>query len=136
VTISEVSKKYDLSPDTLRYYERIGLIPRVDRDRRGNRDYSEGDCNWIQFIKCMRSAGLPIETLTEYVSLFQQGAGTRLKRKGILLKQRERLLEQMEVLQNSIGILDRKISNYDKVLFPHEKELTAASRKDEDELGA
>ncbi|MDF2909059.1 MAG: adhR, partial [Herbinix sp.] len=76
MTIAEVSKKYDLSADTLRYYERIGLLPTVNKNSSGNRDYTEEDCRWVQFIKCMRSAGLSIEILIEYVSLFQKGNST------------------------------------------------------------
>ena len=73
MTIAEVSRTYDLSADTLRYYERIGLIPPVHRSAGGIREYDEEDCRWIEFIKCMRGAGLPIESLVEYVALFQQG---------------------------------------------------------------
>ena len=59
MTITEVSEKFDLSPDTLRYYERIGLIPPVPRTSGGLRDYREGDLRWVEFIKCMRNAGCP-----------------------------------------------------------------------------
>ncbi|MBP1309369.1 DNA-binding transcriptional MerR regulator [Paenibacillus sp. 1182] len=52
--IAEVSKKFELSQDTLRYYERIGLIPRVNRNKSGIRDYTEEDCRWVEYIKCMR----------------------------------------------------------------------------------
>ena len=76
MTITEVSKKYDLSQDTLRYYERIGLIPTVNRNKSGIRDYTDEDCKWVEFIKCMRGAGLPIEVLIEYVALFQEGEST------------------------------------------------------------
>jgi len=69
LTIAEVSKKYGLSADALRYYERIRLIPSVKKNGSGIRDYTENDCRWIEFFKCMRSAGLPIEVLIEYVSL-------------------------------------------------------------------
>ena len=63
MTITEVSKLYYITPDTLRYYERIGLIPKIHRKKNGIRDYTQEDCNWVEFIKCMRNAGLPIETL-------------------------------------------------------------------------
>lgn len=76
MTITEVSEKFDVSQDTLRYYERIGLIPRVNRNKSGIRNYTEEDCKWVEFIKCMRNAGLPIEVLIEYVGLFQQGGET------------------------------------------------------------
>lgn len=54
MTIAEVSKKFDISADTLRYYERIGLLPPVRRTSGGIRDYTQEDCNWVEFIKCMR----------------------------------------------------------------------------------
>ena len=54
MTIAEVSKKYELSADTLRYYERIGLIPPVPRTRSGIRDYDESSCGWVEVTKCMR----------------------------------------------------------------------------------
>lgn len=75
--ITEVAEKYGLTNDTLRYYERIGLLPRVARTKSGIRDYSENDCNWVAFIKCMRSAGLSIEALTKYVQLYSQGEKTK-----------------------------------------------------------
>ena len=63
MTISEVSRKYNITADTIRYYEKEGLIPAVPRDKNGIRDFDENSCGWIEFIKCMRSAGLEIETL-------------------------------------------------------------------------
>ena len=69
MTIAEASKKYDISADTLRYYERIGLIPPVPRTKSGIRDYDEASCGWIQLMKCMRKAGVQIEALIEYVAL-------------------------------------------------------------------
>lgn len=73
MTIAEVSKRYEMSADTLRYYERIGLIPSVTRSKSGIRDYSEEDCRWVSFSKCMRNAGLPIESLIEYVGAVSAG---------------------------------------------------------------
>ena len=83
MTIAQVSQKYGVSADTLRYYERIGLIPPVHRSAGGIRDYDETDCGWVEFIKCMRAAGLPIEALIEYVALFQQGDDTLCARKAL-----------------------------------------------------
>lgn len=71
MTIAEVSKKYKITQDTIRYYEKIGLIPHVPRSKSGIRDFDENSCNWIEFIKCMRSAGLSIDVLTQYISLFK-----------------------------------------------------------------
>ena len=69
--ISEVSKQCDISADTLRYYERIGLLPPVNRSVSGIRDYSDLDVRRVEFIKCMRTAGLPIEVLIKYYGLVQ-----------------------------------------------------------------
>lgn len=114
MTISEVSEKYGLSADTLRYYERIGLIPYVPRTASGLRNYDEKSCGWIEFIKCMRGAGLQIEALIEYVNLFQQGESTIEARKKLLIEQREILLAKQEEIVQTIKRLDYKIENYGK----------------------
>lgn len=123
MTITEVSKKYELSADTLRYYERIGLIPGVNRNKSGNRDYTEEDCRWVEFIKCMRSAGLPIEVLIDYVTLFQQGDETIAARKELLNEQRKQLIEKMEAIKKTLDRLDYKIETYEKGIVTKVKEL-------------
>ena len=123
MTISEVSKKFDLSQDTLRYYERIGLIPRVNRNKNGIRDYTEEDCRWVEFIKCMRSAGLPIEVLIEYVGLFQQGDETIEARKELLIEQRKQLITTIEDMKKTLERLDYKIARYEQAVVEKEKTL-------------
>lgn len=123
MTISEVSKKYDISADTLRYYERVGLLPSVNRTSSGQRNYDEKDTGWIEFIKCMRSAGLPIEVLIEYVGLFQEGDSTIQARKELLIEQREILKEKLEAVQATIQRLDYKIDVYENEMVPFEKGL-------------
>ena len=115
MTITEVAKLYDLSADTLRYYERIGLIPHVNRNKSGIRDYTKESCGWVEFIKCMRSAGLPIEALIEYVTLFQEGDATAEARKKILIEQRECLKERIDEMQKTLDRLDGKIARYERV---------------------
>ncbi len=112
--INEVSKLYDISADTLRYYERIGLVPPVTRNESGIRDYSENDCNWVKFAKCMRAAGISVESLIEYVELFGQGDATRAARKEILIEERAKLLERMQQMQVTLDKLNNKIENYYK----------------------
>ncbi len=123
MTIAEVSKKYNLSQDTLRYYERIGLIPEVNRNKSGIRDYTEEDCRWVEFIKCMRSAGLPIETLIEYVTLFQQGNETIDARKQLLKEQRAHLVQKMEDMKKTLERLDYKIERYENGIVANENLL-------------
>ena len=114
MTIAQASQKYGLSPDTLRYYERIGLIPNVPRTKSGIRDYDEASCRWIELMKCMRAAGVQIEALVEYVRLFQLGDSTKDARKALLMEQREQLKSRMEEMQRSLERLDYKISLYEE----------------------
>ena len=126
MTIAEVSEKYDLTQDTLRYYERIGLIPHVNRNKSGMRDYTEEDCRWVEFIKCMRNAGLPIEALIEYVTLFQQGNETIGARKELLTEQRKQLIHKMEDMQKTLERLNYKIESYEQSVVKKENELKRA----------
>lgn len=121
--IAEVSEQYAISSDTLRYYERIGLIPPVNRNESGIRDYNETDVKRVEFIKCMRTAGLPIDTLIEYVGLVQQGDTTIETRKDILKEQRELLVARMREMQKTIDLLDYKINVYENAVLKKEKEL-------------
>lgn len=123
MTITEVSKKYGLSADTLRYYERVGLIPKVNRNKSSVRDYTQEDCNWVEFIKCMRGAGLPIEVLIDYVSMFQQGDSTIDARKELLVDQRKVLAKKIEDMNKTLARLDYKIDLYEKGLMMSEKDL-------------
>lgn len=123
MTITEVSEKFDVPQDTLRYYERIGLLPRVNRNKSGIRDYTEEDCKWVEFIKCMRGAGLPIEVLIEYVGLFQQGDETIEARKQLFIEQRKQLLKKMEDMKKTLERLDYKIAVYEQAVVEKEKAL-------------
>ena len=116
MTIAEVSKKYNLTADTLRYYERIGLLPPVPRTQGGFRDYDEESCRWIELMKCMRSAGVQIDALIEYVRLFRQGDATAAQRKALLEQQRDQLTVRMEEMQRSLDRLNDKIDMYNRTL--------------------
>ena len=123
MTIAEVSKQYGLSADTLRYYERIGLIPPVPRTKGGVRDYGEESCGWIELMKCMRAAGVQIEALIEYVKLFRQGDSTIAARKSILVDQRDQLLARMAEMQASLDLLNKKIDGYEQKIVSAEQRL-------------
>ncbi len=116
MTIAEVSERYEMSADTLRYYERIGLFPPVPRDKNGIRNYDDESCGWIEFIRCMRSAGIQIEALIEYVRLYHQGSKTNEARRQILNEQRELLQNKITEMQTALDRLNYKIDNYDRIL--------------------
>lgn len=112
MTIKDVSLKYDISQDTLRYYERIGMIPPITRTTGGIRDYQESDLGWVELAICMRSAGLPVEALVEYVKLYQEGDSTLLARLQLLTEQRETLLEQQKQINATLDRMNYKIEKY------------------------
>ncbi len=122
MTITEVSKKFNLTPDTLRYYERVGLLPGVRRTAGGVRDYSDEDCRWVEYIKCMRAAGVSVETLIEYVKLFHQGAETITARKKLLLEQREQIVARVNELNEVLAKLDWKLDGYEERMLKFEEE--------------
>ena len=97
MTIAEVSRKYDISADTLR--------------------------GWIQLMKCMRAAGVQIEALIEYVDLFQQGDATLDARKALLVEQRDQLVSRMAEMQASLDLLNQKIDRYEQGMMTAEQQL-------------
>jgi len=121
--IAKVSEQYGISSDTLRYYERIGLIPAVCRNKNGIRDYSDLDLKRVEFIMCMRSAGLPVETLIDYMDLVQQGDQTIEARKEILKEQRDQLVTRMQEMQKSLDLMNRKIAGYEDMVLKREQEI-------------
>lgn len=116
MTISEVSEKYGISTDTLRYYERVGMIPPVNRTPSGLRDFTELDCRWVELAKCMRSAGLPVEVMSEYVRLVQEGDSTIAARRDLLVDQHVHLLAQKAAVENTLEKLSHKIERYEKAV--------------------
>ena len=116
MTIKEVCEKYGITPDTLRYYERVGVIPTVARTKGGIRDYSEEDIRWVENAICMRSAGLPVEMLIEYVRLFREGDSTFQARRNLLAEAREEIAAQLAKYQAAMDKLNYKISRYDEAL--------------------
>ena len=124
MTIAEVSKKYDLTADTLRYYERIGLITGVARNKNGIRNYDERSCKRIEFIKCMRNAGVEIEILIEYMTLLDKGKTTVEARKKLLEEQREKLLEKQKNINETIDRLNYKIEIYEDISSGKRKDFT------------
>ncbi|MBO4909397.1 MAG: MerR family transcriptional regulator [Clostridiales bacterium] len=116
MTIKEVCEKYDITPDTLRYYERVGVIPEVHRTKGGIRDFTDEDVAWVENAICMRSAGVPVEMLIEYVRLYQEGDETFQARRDVLAEAREEIQKQLDKYQATMDRLNYKISRYDEAI--------------------
>jgi DNA-binding transcriptional MerR regulator len=115
-SIQRASAETGLSPDTLRYYERIGVLPGVARSPNGHRRYAEGDIGWIKLVQCLRATGMPIEDLHQYATLMQEGDGTAAQRLQLLEAHRTRITEEMRELTTALELVNRKIDGYDQIL--------------------
>lgn len=124
--IAEVSRRYDISADTLRYYERVGILRHVPRNESGIRDYDESSCRTVEFVKCMRGAGMSIEALVEYMELFDQGEQTAPQRKALLEREHDRIEARIKELQDALSRLDYKIENYEETVVAGENAIRKA----------
>lgn len=113
MTIKQVCDKYGLTPDTLRYYEKIGMIPNVSRTSGGVRNYDDAALGWVENAVCMRNAGVPVESIIEYVELYQAGDETFEARRDLLQEVQTKLLEQKRQLDAAIDRLTFKIGRYE-----------------------
>ncbi|TAH73724.1 MAG: MerR family transcriptional regulator [Anaerolineaceae bacterium] len=113
MTINEVSKKFGITMDTLRYYERAGMIPPVTRASNGNRDYQEDDLNWVGLAICMRNSGLPVGGIAQYVRLYQAGDSTLSERHQLLSDQKKILQDQRNQIDETLERLNIKIAKYE-----------------------
>ena len=123
--IAEVSERYGISADALRYYERAGLLRHVPRDASGIRNYDETACKTVEFVKCMRGAGVSVEALVRYMDLFDKGDSTISARKALLIEQRDAIREKIAGLQAGLDRLDYKIAHYEDVILENEKRMLA-----------
>lgn len=121
--IAEVAQQFDISADTLRYYERIGLLRPVARNASGIREYGESDLARIEFIKCLRGAGVSIEALTAYMRLLDEGDGTLAERKAILEQQRGLIQQRIDEMQAGLPRLDYKIAHYEDLIVATEQKM-------------
>lgn len=118
MTIREVAAKTNMSTDTLRYYERIGLLPPVPRNAAGIRNYDEYFVNFINFIKKLKASGMSLEHIIDYIRLAEMGDATIQERKKLLAEARETLLEKINSLQLVAELADYQLRNYKNLLQP------------------
>lgn len=116
MTIKEVCEKYDITADTLRYYEKVGVIPEIARTSGGIRNYSESDLKWVENAICMRSAGVPVEIITEYVRLFQMGDDTFEERCNLLKDAKVEVEAAKKKYDDALKRLTYKIDKYEEAI--------------------
>ena len=118
MTIREIAAKTNMSTDTLRYYERIGLLPPVPRNAAGIRNYDEYFVNFINFIKKLKASGMSLEHIIDYIRLAEMGDATIQERKKLLAEARETLLDKINSLQLVAELADYQLRNFENLLQP------------------
>lgn len=117
MNIKSASDLLGISADTIRYYERVGLVPPITRTATGIRDFQDQDIEVLEFIKCFRSAGVSVDSLVDYMSLYQKGDETREERLGILEEEKQKLEKRLSQLQTALNRLNLKIKLYKEGKF-------------------
>ena len=123
MTIKEASEITGVSIDNLRYYERIGLIPPIPRNKSGIRDYNEESIKWIKFVLKFKKAGMSLEAISEYIKLAHLGESTKKARRDILIELKESLEERIKELQECLDVANYKINNYYNLCDPNITEI-------------
>ena len=116
MTIKDVCKQFGISADTLRYYERVGVIPEVRRTAGGSREYTEEDLGWVETAACFRSAGMPVDLLAEYVRLFKEGDSTIPARCELLKEAKSRILAERKKYDDALKKMEYKIKVYERAV--------------------
>lgn len=129
LTINEISKKFSLSKDTLRYWEKEKLIPTVKRDKNGYRVYDTKEQNWVFYIMVLRKAGMSIKKLKKFVNLYMKDSSTAEIRKHLLIVQRSQLNKEIINIKKTVNYLDYKIDHFDDQLLSFEKEKLAYEKR-------
>ncbi|WP_353859875.1 MerR family transcriptional regulator [Azospirillum formosense] len=110
--IGELARRTGLTAHTIRYYERIGLLPYADRNQSRHRDYDASILTWIEFLGRLKTTGMPIRDMLRYAALREEGAGTEAERRALLERHRERVRAQVDDLNACLLVLDTKIDGY------------------------
>lgn len=115
-TVSQIAKMLDVAPSTLRYYDREGLLPFVERSAGGIRLFTDTDLRWLRIISCLKSAGMPLKDIRRYIQMAMEGSETVGERLQMFLDQRERIQAQMEQLRRTLDVVEYKCWYYETAI--------------------
>ncbi len=107
-TVGEISKKFSIAPSTLRYYDKEGLLPFVERSKSGIRMFKDSDLEWISIIECLKKTGMPIKEIKKFVDWCIEGDSTIEQRLELIDRRKESVLEQIEQLKQTLDTLNYK----------------------------
>ena len=115
-TIKQVADKMGVSVPTLRYYDKEGLLPFIEKKENGTRIFKESDLRTLEIISCMKASGMPIKDIKRYMDMCLEGDSTLEDRLDIFLKRQEVVKEQMEELNKTMSVIEHKIKYYEKAI--------------------
>ncbi len=115
-TIGEAAKILDVAPSALRYYDKEGLLPFIERSESGLRMFKESDIDWLKIIECLKATGMPIKGIRRFIECAREGDGTIKERLEILKTQRENVIRQIEEIQAHLEMIDYKVWYYSEAL--------------------
>ncbi len=118
-TVKDVTSKTGLSEHTIRYYDREGLFPNLERTPKGNRLFSDIDLEWIELVCCLKDSGMSIQDIKKFMLLCQEGESTLEQRKTLLLQHKKNILDQMKVLEKGLSTVNYKIEHYKEIGIFH-----------------
>lgn len=124
MNVKEFSRRVGISPHTIRYYEKIGLLRDVHRLANGHRDFSEKDISWIGFVQRLKDTGMPLERIHLYADLRAEGASTLKERHDLLERHAAALEESLAEQRRHLDRLHEKIALYQAAMDGHETRLT------------
>lgn len=113
LTIRACAVATGVTPDTLRYYEKIGLLARVPRERNGHRRFGENEVRWITFLRRLHDTGMPIRHMQQYARLLRHGDATTAERRALLERHRQEVRARMRTLSENLRMIEKKIRHYD-----------------------
>lgn len=112
-TIHQAAEKFDLTAHTIRYYDKEGLLPFVERSKAGNREFTDSDLDWLALICCLKNTGMQIKQIKQYIEWCMQGDETLEIRKRMFIDHRNEVLKQIDELKKNLKTIDYKIEFYD-----------------------
>jgi DNA-binding transcriptional MerR regulator len=118
LTIRACAVATGVTPDTLRYYEKIGLLARVPRERNGHRRFGDDEVRWITFLRRLHDTGMPIRHMQQYARLLRQGDSTTADRRALLERHRQEVRARMRALSENLRMIEKKIRHYDALGAP------------------
>lgn len=134
-SIGQVAKKTGLTAHTLRYYEKEGLLPFVQKSGSGLRVFSDSDLGWLAMIECLKETGMPLKGIKQYIDWYIEGDGTLKQRLEMFETQKIKIEEQIELFQKHLAKINYKIKLYKEAVKAGSLDIAAANKRLNEEKG-